>query len=115
MSSFNDKFGDKSLIEQTEKTLDKFRGPESQSGDQKLTKGAAIEHRILHFRALASRVLVVAVARPLDGQNAWTAYIDAVPGNSHRSEAQAVAEMGNKLEESLARLIFNWLEGPYVE
>lgn len=68
---------------------------------------------ILDYRALDSKVLTVAVHR-LDAPEAWTAYIGAVPGQSHQREVDQVYERGNKLPENLARVIFPQFEGPYI-
>lgn len=67
---------------------------------------------IIGMRALAQRVLAVAVSR-LDAPGAWTAYIDAVPGDSHKREAGIVCRDGDKLSEEMARLLFPRFEGPY--
>ena len=77
--------------------------------------GDGLSDRIMHIFPLATRVLVVAVARPHDGPDCWTAYCDAVEGQSHKVEAVAVAEYGNKLGETVARAIFTWLTGPYID
>lgn len=70
--------------------------------------------KIIGFRALASRVLVVAVER-LDVPNAWTAYIDSCPGVKHREEIQKVAENGTKLDMRIAKLVFPEFSGPYIK
>ena len=59
--------------------------------------------RIAATRALANRVLCVAVMR-IEG--AWCAYVDAVPGVNHQVEALAVADNGDKLPEHIARAVF---------
>ena len=61
--------------------------------------------KLLYFRALATRVLAVAVKCEIS----WCAYCDAVPGKNHASEVHAVMEHGDKLPEHIARSIF-----PYV-
>jgi hypothetical protein len=61
---------------------------------------------ILDYRALAARVLVVAVGR-VDG---WTAYCDAVEGEDHDAEAPGVARNGAKLPQSVACLLFPQLD-----
>ena len=67
--------------------------------------------RVLHV-ALATRVLVVARTR-VEGM--WCAYIDAVPGMHHGIELGAVLDLGSKLPESFARVLFPQFEGvPYV-
>jgi len=58
---------------------------------------------IIRRRALASRVLVVANTRV---EGAWCAYCDAVPGNNHDLEQDDVRNHGDKLDESLARVLF---------
>ena len=55
------------------------------------------------WRPLASRVLVVAVPRV---ECAWSAYCDAVPGQDHRHEYDAVMAHGAKLPEAVARVLF---------
>jgi len=59
---------------------------------------------ILVTRALASRVLVVAVIN--DDIKDWAAFIDAVPGKNHEQEKAEVARVGNKLPFEIAKLIF---------
>lgn len=54
-------------------------------------------------RALASRVMVVAVPRV---ECTWRAYIDAVEGYNHDAEYEAVAANGATLPEALARVLF---------
>ena len=68
---------------------------------------------IIRYRALSSRVLVVAVTRI---ECAWSAYCDAVPGMSHADEYQAVAAHGEKLDEKIARAIFpTFADVPYAD
>lgn len=63
-------------------------------------------------RPLAPRVLAVARTR-IEG--AWGAYIDAVPGVSHRDEQAAVLKHGTKLPEEWARPLFPVFDGvPYA-
>ena len=70
------------------------------------------ETGIADWRALDSRVLVVAVKR-IPGE--WCAYIGAVPGESHTDEIQHVRRWGNKLPESIALAIFPRFKGvPYA-
>ena len=57
---------------------------------------------VIH-RALATKVLCVAVFRP---ERKWAAYVNAVPGNSHAKEAMRVATSGVKMKEEWARAIF---------
>ena len=46
---------------------------------------------------------------------AWAAYIDAVPGENHDREEQAVLDHGAKLQEKIARILFPEFEGiPYA-
>ena len=66
---------------------------------------------ILVTRALASRVLVVAVIN--DDIKDWAAYIDAVPGMNHEQEKAEVARVGNKLPFEIAKLIFPALASKY--
>lgn len=58
---------------------------------------------LVRRRALASRVLVVARTRV---EAAWAAYVDAVPGQNHDRELEAVLDHGDKLEENIARCLF---------
>ena len=59
-------------------------------------------------RALAQKVLSVAVTR-IEG--AWAAYVDAVPGQKHSLEFEAVLDNGAKLDEAVARSIFPEFDG----
>lgn len=64
------------------------------------------------YRALSSRVLVVAQTRV---HCAWAAYCDAVPGINHREELSSVVSRGAKLDENVARLLFpEFDEVPYA-
>ena len=63
---------------------------------------AAWKPIVIH-RALASKVLCVAVFRP---ERKWAAYVNAVPGRSHAKEAQKVAFGGVKMDERVARAVF---------
>ena len=66
---------------------------------------------LIFRRALATKVLVVANTR-IEGT--WSAYVGAVPGDSHGDEVQAVRERGTKLDETLARTLFpNLAKMPY--
>jgi hypothetical protein len=68
---------------------------------------------IVRRHALAMCVLAVARTR-IEG--AWAAYIDAVPGNDHGREAAEVLAHGDKLGESVARILFpEFVELPYAE
>jgi len=58
--------------------------------------------KVLQYEALASKVLVVAVQR----QIGWCAYCDAVAGENHEQEFQAIVYDGCKLLEKVARAIF---------
>jgi hypothetical protein len=57
-------------------------------------------HRV---RALSPRVLAVAATRI---ECAWAAYCDAVPGQNHEREWEAVLAHGVKLPEAVARALF---------
>lgn len=57
----------------------------------------------VRIHALASKVLVVARTR-IEGT--WSAYCDAVPGDSHNKEWPAVLANGDKLMEEIARILF---------
>src|SRR3990167_6934133 len=64
------------------------------------------------YRALSSRVLVVARTRV---ECAWAAYCDAVPGLNHRLELDPVLDRGTKVDEKLARLLFpHFKDVPYA-
>lgn len=61
--------------------------------------------RIMHYKALDRKVLLVAIeGYALD----WGCYAGAVKGNSHSEEMKEVASHGSKVSERLARLIFNY-------
>ena len=63
------------------------------------------------YTALAMRVLVVATTR-IEGT--WSACVDAVDGQNHDYEMDAVLRWGSKLHEPVARLLFPELDGvPY--
>ena len=65
--------------------------------------------------ALAMRVLCVATTRQ-DMAGSWCAYCDAVPGNDHDAEQQAVLDHGDKLGEDIARRLFPGYCGiPYAD
>ena len=61
-----------------------------------------MSERQYHYRALASRVLVVAMENERD----WAAYIDAVPGHNHENEFMTVLDAGNKISKELATMLF---------
>ena len=62
--------------------------------------------------ALSSKVLVVAKTR-IEGS--WSAYCDAVPGNKHDIEFDAVLSHGSKIPEEVARVLFPMFdEIPYA-
>jgi hypothetical protein len=67
--------------------------------------------KILITRALANRVLVVAVIN--DDIKDWAAFIDAVPGKDHEQEKIEVARVGNKLPYEIAKLIFPQIASKY--
>ena len=67
--------------------------------------------KILQYRALASKVLVVAVRREIG----WCAYCDAVPGINHSRECEVVMHHGDKLLENVARAIFPHIDLPYED
>ena len=62
------------------------------------------EERIIVTRALARKVMVVAVFHVKVGD--WAAYIDAVPGENHPAEWQAVMDRGDKLPAGLSMHLF---------
>ena len=57
----------------------------------------------VRIHALANRVLAVAATRV---EGTWAAYCDAVPGDKHTAEANAVLANGDKLMEEVARVLF---------
>jgi hypothetical protein len=62
-------------------------------------------------RPLAMRVLAVAVVKHAPGDRSgwfgdWSAYIDAVPGMDHRAEWPDVRDLGRKLPEGVAAILF---------
>ncbi len=57
----------------------------------------------VRIHALANKVLAVAATR-IEGT--WAAYCDAVPGDKHTAEANAVLANGDKLMEEVARVLF---------
>ena len=66
----------------------------------------------VQYSALASRVLCAAHTR-IEGT--WCAYCDAVPGASHNSEYAAVLHYGDKLPETIAKVIFpRFSDVPYA-
>ena len=67
---------------------------------------------IADYRAFGPRVLVVATVT--EGVNHWAAYIDAVPGISHKNERQAVAENGIKIHREIAEFLFPDLAQKYT-
>ncbi len=65
------------------------------------------------LRALATRVLCVAHTR-IEGT--WCAYCDAVPGENHDQEAEAVSRYGCKLPAAIAEQLFPLFKGiPYAD
>lgn len=65
--------------------------------------GFFTESHIISQRALSQKVLAVAVKGNI---NDWAAYIDAVPGQTHSKEGDAVMEKGEKLPKHIAVAIF---------
>ena len=57
----------------------------------------------VRIHALANKVLAVAATRV---EGTWVAYCDAVPGDKHTAEANAVLANGDKLMEEVARVLF---------
>lgn len=68
-------------------------------------------NKILVTRALANKVLVVAVVD--EDFRRWAAFIDAVPGMDHEQEKIEVARVGNKIPYEIAKLIFPALASKY--
>ena len=66
-----------------------------------------MESKVIARRALAMRVLAVAVEGNMGD---WAAYIDSVPGNDHAAEEQSVAKRGSKLNETVAMSLFPALD-----
>ncbi|KKL62053.1 hypothetical protein LCGC14_2189080 [marine sediment metagenome] len=66
----------------------------------------------VRIHALANKVLAVAATR-IEGT--WAAYCDAVPGDKHTAEANAVLANGDKLIEEVARVLFpEFKDTPYA-
>jgi len=63
------------------------------------------------YTQLGHRVLAV-LSRRHDG---WCVYVDAVPGQRHKAEWQAVADHGDKQSEPMARAIVQNLFHPGFE
>jgi hypothetical protein len=61
--------------------------------------------------ALAPDVLCVAVVNLQIGD--WSAYIKAVPGENHITEAQNVVDRGTKLPYNIAKELFRTLDQHY--
>lgn len=62
------------------------------------------EGRHKRMKALAMKVLCVAIQGGLGSD--WAAYIDAVPGESHKREWPQVARNGSKLPYEIAKILF---------
>jgi hypothetical protein len=67
--------------------------------------------KVIAYRALAARVIVVAVTGNVKD---WTAYIDAVPGVCHEHEYESVANTGEKISKEMATLIFPSIAEEYT-
>ncbi len=67
--------------------------------------------KLLHYYALATRVLVVAV----ECEIGWCAYCDSVPGEIHKLEVHTVMNHGDKLLEHIARSLFPYINLPYED
>lgn len=68
---------------------------------------------------MSQKVIAVAVDRSHEasgrGGGLWCAYINAVPGQSHREEYADVAKWGAKLRKEIAEAIFPECAGrPYA-
>ncbi len=61
--------------------------------------------------ALATKVLVV--AKQGSAEYDWAAYIDAVPGMSHRHEVELVKREGTKLPYEVAKVLFPSFDRKY--
>lgn len=57
-----------------------------------------------YTHALAQKVIAVAVVNTIYGD--WSAYIDAVPGIMHKNEFMEVVNLGEKLPEKIAVILF---------
>ncbi len=67
-----------------------------------------------YYRALSTKVLVVAIVNQYDtGYEDWAAYIDAVEGQSHKNEFMDVARYGSKIDQRIAAIIFPALAEKY--
>lgn len=73
---------------------------------------------IIDYRALAPKVLAVAIKR-IEGRNretnetiyGWRVYVRDVPGKSHRDEVQDVASWGSVQSEKVAKALFPRITG----
>ena len=71
--------------------------------------------KIINWRPLHQRVMVVAVDRSHEQPRLWCAYIKDCPGWKHTDELQDVAAYGNKLPREIAEAIFPSMKGrPYA-
>lgn len=71
--------------------------------------------KILRWRALHYKVMVVAVDRSHEHPDLWCAYIKDVPGDRHTDEIQEAAAHGDKLPRDIAEAIFPSFKGrPYA-
>ena len=68
-------------------------------------------NKILVTRALANKVLVVAVVD--EDFRRWAAFIDAVPGVNHEQEKIEVAQYGNKIPYEIAKILFPHVASGY--
>jgi hypothetical protein len=66
---------------------------------------------IVHYKALASRVLMVARIEPHYGE--WRVYVDAVPGINHDNEVEEVLRSGTKMYSKDAEYFFSWVPKKY--
>ena len=71
------------------------------------------ENKLLAYHPLAMKVLTIAVMGEIGD---WAAYVDAVPGISHKREALEMLESGNatKLPKDVAKLIYGRLSEQYT-
>ena len=66
--------------------------------------------RIVRYISLASRVLAVATLGDIED---WTAYVDAVRGESHDNEVMEVTKYGEKLPFEIAKILFPEIAAKY--
>ena len=72
-------------------------------GGKNVSNQKKVEYRIL------SRTVIAVAKEGAVGD--WAAYIDSVAGNNHEQEVKKVLENGNKLPETVAKVLFPSFKG----